>query len=129
MSDGRAWKRSHQSYTKSATELVRRCVTALTGDIRTETALRDVASALDANHRRIRTLWHHDGDPVVLHHEWETLRYRSGLFFLNLAAHLRAKADEYETAGENLVADQMEFRWGNECKTNRVERRSERCCG
>jgi hypothetical protein len=129
MSDYRSWKKTSQANTEGAIDLVRRCVTALTGGVKTDTALRDIAEALGTTHRRVRTLYHRDGTPVVLHHEWESLRYRSGLFFLNLAARLRAKADEYEAAGENLVADQMEFRWSTECKTNYVERRSERCAG
>jgi hypothetical protein len=128
MSDYKSWKRLHQSYTESAIELVRRCVTALTGNIRTDAALHELADRLDTNHRRIRTLYHRDGTPIVLHHEWMTLRYRVGLFFLNQAAWHRAKAAEYETAGENLVADQMEFRWGNECE-NYAERRTGRCTG
>jgi hypothetical protein len=128
MSDYRSWKRTSHSNTESAIDLVRRCVTALTGGVKTDTALRDIADALGTTHRRVRTLYHRDGTPIVLQHEWMSLRYRVGLFFLNQAAWHRAKAAEYETAGENLVADQMEFRWGDGC-ADFTERRSERCTG
>lgn len=130
MSDGRAWHKIYQSNTDTVIRLIRECVSALRSrGMKTDAALQDLSPLLGVTPRRIRTLYHRDYEPVVLHHEWMSLRYRAGLFFLNQAAWHRAKAAEYETAGENLVAEhQLEFRWGTEC-ANYVERRSQRCTG
>jgi hypothetical protein len=129
MSDGRAWRKNYQSNTETVIRLIRECVSALRSrGMKTDAALQDLSPLLQTTQRRIRTLYHCDYEPVVIQYEWASLLYRAGLFFLNQAAWHRAKAAEYETAGENLVADQMEFRWGNECE-NYAERRSGRCTG
>lgn len=126
MSDNRSWKSSYQPSTEIAMETVRKCVAVLRSrGSKTDTALRDLAPTLGTTHRRIRTLFHRDGFPVVLKNEWLSLRYRAGLFFLNEAQRLRKLADEYEEAGENLVADQLEFSW----ETSWAENCSQRHCG
>lgn len=115
MSENKSWKRNYQSYTEVAIETVRECVKVLRSrGAKTDVALRDLAPVLGTSDRRPRTLFNHDGDPIVLKNEWMQLRYRAGLLFLDEAKRLRDIADKYETAGEEgLVANQqMEFRWG-----------------
>jgi hypothetical protein len=111
MSDNRSWKSSYQSNTEIAMETVRHCVNLLTKGRKTDTALRDLAPVLGISHRRIRTLYHRDGVPVVLNGEWLSLRYRAGLFFLNEAQRFRALGDKCEAYGEDLVSTQLEFSW------------------
>lgn len=126
MSDNRSWRTSFQSNHESAMELIRTCVALLRSrGMKSDAAMQDLAPILGTTYRRIRTLFHRDGDPVVLKHEWLSLRYRVGLFFLNEAARLRATADEIEAAGNELVAEQMEFRLETECsgKFHTQERR------
>lgn len=125
MSDNRSWKALYQSNAEIAIETVRRCVTVLRSrGLKTDTALSDLAPILGTTNRRMRTLFHRDGIPVVLQNEWASLRYRAGLFFLNEAARLRLLADEYEAKGEALVSVQLEFSWEGPCSANGSQRGS-----
>lgn len=119
MSDYRSWKKVYRSYAEDAIDLVRRCVSIRTGGVKTDTALRDLAGSLGTTHRRIRTLYHRDGLPVVLENEWMMLRFRVGLFLLNEAFRLRRLADAYEEEGNNLVSDQLEFSWQTDTDARR----------
>jgi hypothetical protein len=115
MSDNRSWKTSFQSNAETAIEVVRQCVSVLRSrGLKTDSALRDLAPELGVTHRRIRTLFHRDGIPVVLKNEWMQLRYRAGLFFLNEASRLRELADDHEERGNNLVSGQLEFSWNEQ---------------
>ncbi len=112
MSHDRSWYKVSQPHTETAMDTVRRCVAALRSrGLKTDTALRDLADILGTTHRRVRTLFHRDYEPVVLQNEWHALRFRAGLFFLNEAQRLRRLADRYEASGEDLISDQPEFTW------------------
>ncbi len=125
MSRPKSWKKSFQPDTELAIATVRECVKALRSrGLKTDVALVDLAQALDTTPRRVRTLFHRDGDPIVLKNEWLSLRYRAGLFFLNEAQRLRALADHYEMAGEDLVASQLEVSWEQPWSKNGPQRRS-----
>jgi hypothetical protein len=122
MSGNQSWKASYQSYAEVAIEVVRECASVLRSrGLKTDTALRDLAPELGITHRRVRTLFHRDGIPVVLKNEWMQLRYRAGLLFLNEAERLRNLADRYEEKGNDLVSGQMELPW--EITTNTSQRR------
>lgn len=122
MSDNRSWKASHQSNAEIAIEYIRDCVALFRSrGAKTDTALRDLAPELGITHRRVRTLFHRDGVPVVLKNEWMQIRHRVGLLFLNEAERLRELADRYEEKGNDLVSGQMEFQW--ETHANGSQRR------
>ena len=112
MSIKMTWDKSYQSNEEGAITLVRLCIAALRSrGLKTDTALRDLPGILGISPRRVRTLFHRDYEPVVLKNEWLSLRYRVGLFFLNEAQRLRLLADDFDEAGETLVAEQMELPW------------------
>lgn len=112
MSDYRSWKKACQPYTEDAIGLIRECVAAMRArGLKTSTVLRDLPAVMRMSERRVRTLFHRDGIPVVLANEWQSLRYRAGLFFLNEAERLRQLADQYEARGNDLVSGQLELPW------------------
>lgn len=130
MSGNQSWKRSLQSYHEMAISLVREAITALReSGVKTDAALAIYAEAIDSPNRRfaqrrVRTLFHRDGEPIVLLDEMKALNYRTRMFFLNLAAHFRKLADKHEARGEALLSEdqkssvQMEFRWEQTCAKN-----------
>lgn len=86
MSGNKSWRRNCRSYDEIATSLVRRCVGALkqSSDVSTDTALRELACGLNSSHRRMRNLFYGDGTPIIADLEWNALRRRAALFFLDL---------------------------------------------
>lgn len=121
MSDNRSWRKSYQPYTEDAIGLVRECVAVMRArGLKSDTALHDLPAIMQTSQRRVRTLFHRDGMPVVLKNEWMSLRYRVGLFFLNEAERLRELADKHEARGNDLVSGQTEFQW--EQPTNATRR-------
>jgi hypothetical protein len=118
MTNNLGWRRAYHSHHESAIMVVRDCVTQLRErGVKTDAALRDLAEPLGSTHRRMRTLFHRIGDPLVLIHEIQNLRYRAGLFFLNEAARHRALAAKCERVADELLADQLEFSWDAPCKS------------
>jgi hypothetical protein len=125
MSDAKSWKHKSTNYTEVAIETVRQCIAAMrAGGQETKNAIVDIAPTLGVSRRRIRSLFYRDGFPIVLKNEWLSMRYRAGLFFLNEAQRLRTLADHYETAGENLVAEQLQFSWETKWSENGSQKRS-----
>src|SRR4051794_40693137 len=107
-----SWNKAFQHHTGEAIELVMDCVAVLRArGVKTPDALRDLSDIMRTSPRRMRTLFHRDGSPVVLKHEWMSLRYRAGLFFLNESVRLHALANKYEERGNELVSGQQEFQW------------------
>lgn len=129
MSGNQSWRRSLQSYHEAAIFLVREAIAALReSGVKTDAALAIYAESIDSPHRRfaqrrVRTLFHHDGEPIVLLDEMKALNYRTGLFWLNLAVYFRKKAEKCEARGEALLSGdhapvQMEMVWGQTCANN-----------
>jgi hypothetical protein len=112
------------SYVEPVIGIVRDLVAALRSQgIKSTDALRDLGPILGTTHRRIRTLFHRDREPVVSKHEWMSLRYRAGLFWLNEAARYTRLAEEAEERGNELVSSQMELPWETQDTTSLKQRR------
>lgn len=111
-----SWNTLYQpTHTEDAISLVRECVTILRArGLKTDTALHDLPELVGTTKRRVRTLFHRDGMPVVLRNEWMNLRYRVGLFLLNEASRLRGLAEKYEERGQELVSGQQEIQWNQQ---------------
>lgn len=103
---------SYPSYANTVIEIVRDIASALRSrGIKTKDALSDIGPIIGTSHRRVRTLFHRDREPVVNKHECMSITYRAGLFWLNESVRLRTLADIAEERGNRLVSSQLELPW------------------
>jgi hypothetical protein len=125
MSTNVSWEETSHPYTEKAISLVRDLVAALRKrGTKTEFALKDLPGLVDTTPTRIKTLFYGEKDRVVLKHEWMSLRYRAGLFWLNEAARYRILAEEAEERGNDLVSSQLELPiWETQNITSSRQRR------
>lgn len=112
-------------YTEQAITLVRDLVAALRKrGTKTQFALKDLPEIVDTTPTRVKTLFYGEKDRVVSKHEWMSLRYRAGLFWLNESVRYRKLAEEAEERGNELVSTQLELPiWETHNTTSSKQRR------
>lgn len=115
MSGNKSWRRHCRSHDEIATSLVRKCVAALKrSGVSTDSALHKLACELNSSHRRMRSLFYGDGTPIIADLEWNAMRRRAALFFLNLERRHLELAEQCRAQHSAMVVDQMDFCWEGE---------------
>lgn len=100
----KSWGDAPQKYRERAIDIVRRNVALYrwTGE-KTPAALTTMAPILGITHRRARTLFERDGEPLILADELRRIMTGSINLRRLLATRLRAKADQLDRECEELA--------------------------
>lgn len=135
-SGAKSWSKSLQRETlencvEEAITVIRRLVTVYRSHgLKTPDALDDVADGLgdDISRRRVRTLFHRDGVPVVSQGELHRLRCRAARLLALEAERARVAAREFEREAAALLAAAERMDFTTQQETIHAERQTEEEC-